>query len=326
MQRRDFLAVTASTLAGGVLACTSQAAPRGARRAPLDVAAFHRERRFAATAFGRIAYVERGAGPAALFIHALPLNGFQWRGALERLSDLRRCVAPDVMGLGYTEVRDGQSLAPEAQAEMMAAVLDTLGITTVDVVGSDSGGAIAQIFVAKFPARVRTLMLTNCDVHEDSPPPPLRPLIAQARAGTFADGDLGPQLADKAIARAKLGRVAYTDPARLADDTIDCYLAPLLSSERRKAQLHAYIVALDRNPLLAIEPALQACDVPLRVLWGTDDTIFDPTGPSWLQRTFRKSQGTRQIAGARAFFAEEMPDLVAEEARRLWRSVAAPGG
>lgn len=56
----------------------------GAKR--IDVPAFHASRRFAKTHFGRIAYIERGAGPVALFMHGLPLNGYQWRGALERLS------------------------------------------------------------------------------------------------------------------------------------------------------------------------------------------------------------------------------------------------
>src|SRR5438045_7399878 len=43
-------------------------------------------RSFAATRFGRVAYVERGSGPVALFFHGYPLNGFQWRGALERIA------------------------------------------------------------------------------------------------------------------------------------------------------------------------------------------------------------------------------------------------
>ena len=316
MHRRTFLGLAATTLAG---ACARPSLGPAHSASPLDVAAFHASRRFADTAFGRIAYVARGAGPAALFLHGLPLNGFQWRGALERLSSQRRCIALDSLGLGYTEARDGQSFAPEAQAEMCAALLDTLGVAAVDLVANDSGGAIAQIFVARFPTRVRSLLLTNCDVHDDSPPPGLRPLIAAARAGRFADDDLAPQLADKAIARARLGGVAYTDPARLADDTIDCYLAPLLSSARRKAQLHAYIVALERNPLRELEPALRRSDVPLRVVWGTGDTIFAPSGPDWLHRTFRRSLGVRRVPGAKAFFPEEMPDLIADEARRLWR-------
>jgi haloalkane dehalogenase len=326
MHRREFIAaaagVAATAAAGNVLGC----APRGTGAmaigsAPIDVAAFHASRRFARTAFGRIAYVERGSGPAALFMHGLPLNGFQWRGALERLSPLRRCIAPDSMGLGYSEIPEGQSLAPEAQAEMFAALLDTLAIRAVDLVASDSGGAVAQLFVARWPERVRTLLLTNCDVHEDSPPPALRPVIEASRAGTFVDDVLVPQLKDRAKARLAtgLGGCCYTTPMGLTDEALECYLRPLASSPLRKAQLHGYCVALDRNPLLAIEPALRRSTVPMRVVWGTGDTIFDPAGPEWLDRAFPRSRGVRRIEGANLFWPEEMPDIVAEEARKLWR-------
>ena len=325
MDRRDFIATTVSAVAASALGCrftgrTALVVP--ASPEPITAATFHASRRFARTAFGRIAYVERGTGPAALFVHGLPLNGFQWRGALERLSPYRRCIAPDSMGLGYSEIPDGQTVAPEAQAEMLAAFLDTFGVSAVDLVGSDSGGAVAQIFVARYPSRVRTLLLTNCDVHEDSPPPALRPVIESSRAGTFADEVLAPQLRDKRTARLTtgLGGCCYTNPAHLTDEAIDCYLTPIVGSPRRKAQFHAYCVALDRNPLLAIEPALKRCQVPLRVVWGTGDRIFDPSGPDWLERTFPRSRGVRRIDGANLFFPEEMPDVMAEEARNLWMS------
>jgi haloalkane dehalogenase len=324
MDRRAFVSVAVGAAAAELMAgCARRSwglATAGDMGRPIDAASFHAMRRFATTRFGRIAYVERGAGPVALFIHGLPLNGFQWRGALERLSPYRRCIAPDSMGLGYSEIHRGQSLEPEAQAEMLATLLDTLSIAEVDLVGSDSGGAIAQIFVARYPRRVRTLLLTNCDVHEDSPPPALRPVIAASRAGTFVDDVLVPQLSD--ISRARLptglGGCCYTSPGGLTGEALTCYLAPLASTPLRKAQFHAYCVALDRNPLLPIEPALMRSTVPLRVVWGTGDTIFDPAGAAWLDRTFPRSRGVRRIEGANLFFPEEMPDIIAEEARRLW--------
>jgi len=307
---------------GGAFGCAT-AAPRarGAGSGRIDAAAFHAERRFVRTPFGRLAYIERGKGGAALFLHGLPLNGFQWRGALERLATDRRCIAPDSMGLGYSEIPAGQSLAPEDQVKMLAALLDALGVPAVDLVASDSGGAIAQIFVARHPERVRTLLLTNCDVHEDSPPPALLPVIAASRAGTFADDVLAPQLADKTSARLAtgLGGCCYTDPPGLSDEALDCYLRPLLSSPLRKTQLHAYCVALERNPLLPIEPLLDRSQVPVRVVWGTADTIFDPSGPEQLAKIFPRFRGVRRIDGARLFFPEERPDVIAEEALRLWQ-------
>ncbi|MFC6977511.1 alpha/beta fold hydrolase [Microbulbifer taiwanensis] len=137
----------------------------------MNVAAFHAARRFAETRFGRIAYIDRGAGEVALFLHGFPLNSFQWRGAIDRLSAHRRCVAPDFLAMGYTQVAEGQSVTPDAQVEMLLALLDQLAITSVDLVANDSGGAVAQLFVTRHPERVRTLLLTNCDTEMDCPRP-----------------------------------------------------------------------------------------------------------------------------------------------------------
>lgn len=324
MQRRDFIAMTGGAVAAGVLGCAGSKAGTAigaASTGTLNAAAFHASRQFVATRFGRIAFVERGSGPAALFIHGLPLANFQWRGALERLAPMRRCLAPDSMGLGYSEIPEGQSLAPEAQAEMFAAFLDALGIRSVDLVANDSGGAIAQIFVAHYPERVRTLLLTNCDVHTDSPPPVILPVIEASRAGTFVDQVILPQLRDKRLVHSATGLgVAYTYPGNPTDEAIDYYFTPVVSSPLRVTQFHKYCIEMMPNPLVALEPALRRCPAPLRVVWGTGDTIFSAASPDWLDRTFPHSRGVRRLAGANLFFPEEMPDTIAEEARRLWQS------
>src|SRR5579859_657767 len=237
MQRRDFIKLTASATLG---ACVGRVHGDPAPAPmPNDETSFHAMRRFADLSVGRIAYVERGSGHAALFLHGFPLNGFEWRGAIERLSPYQRCIAPDLMGLGYSEVPEHQDLAPAQQAAMLAAFLDRLSIHQVDLIGNDSGGAVAQLFVARYPKRVRTLLLTNCDVVIDSPPKALQPILKLAHEGTLADRALAPVLADKALGRSpKSGfRAAYDDPAYPTDEALDCYLTPLLSSPVRKAQV-----------------------------------------------------------------------------------------
>ena len=171
----------------------------------MNAAKFHSSRRYVKTKHGRIAYFERGSGPVALFLHGFPLNSFQWRGVIPRLSEYRRCVAPDFLALGYTEVAEGQSVAPKSQVDMLAAFLDRLSIGRVDLIANDSGGAIAQLFVARYPERVRTLLLTNCDTEPDSPPAAVLPVIELGRAGQFADEWLVPWLADKRLARSEKG-------------------------------------------------------------------------------------------------------------------------
>ena len=271
--------------------------------------------------FGKIAYVERGSGDAALFLHGFPLSSFQWRGAFDRLSgERRRCVAADFLGLGFTEVAPGQSCAPSAQVEMLAALLDSLSISTVDLIANDSGGAVAQLFVLRYPQRVRTMLLTNCDVEPDSPPPALQPVLAAAREGKFAETWLAPSVANKSLARTKegLGGQTFTYPENPTDEAIDQYLAPLVSSPERKTLTDAYALALDPNPLAGIEASLKRCTVPTRIIWGTGDPIFSKDSPDYLDRMLPNSRGVRRIPGAKLFFPEEFPDVIAEEARMLW--------
>lgn len=323
MKRRQFLQWTGAAIAGGVTAACmaggvgSGIAAQAAASHATDVARFRAERRFADLPFGKIAYVERGASEAALFLHGAPLNGFQWRGAIDRLSASRRCIAPDFMGLGYSRIPERQSLAAGAQAAMLAALLDALAVRQVDIVASDSGGAVAQLFLVRYPERVRTLLLTDCDVEPDSPPPKVRPAIEMARAGTLADAT-AKWLTDKALARATFGAAVYRDPAGFADETIEYYVTPLVGSPLRRAQYHAFHVALEPNPLAGIEAALKRSTVPVRIVWGAADDIFSPADADYLDRTFPQSRGIRRVPGAKLFFAEEFPDLIAEEARRLW--------
>jgi pimeloyl-ACP methyl ester carboxylesterase len=120
----------------------------------MDIATFHASRRFADVKSGRIAFYESGQGPAALFVHGVPLNGFHWRHVIDRVGHRRRCIAIDLMGLGYSEIAPSQDVSFTAQAHMIAEVIDALGIERIDLIGDDSGGAVAQIFAAHYPNRL----------------------------------------------------------------------------------------------------------------------------------------------------------------------------
>src|SRR5580704_17067033 len=106
------------------------------------------------TPSGRISYTEAGVGPVALFVHGVLLNKHHWRHQLSGLSDIRRCIAVDLLAHGDTEIEPNQDVSVTANARMLGEVLDALRIEHVDLVGNDSGGGIAQIFAALNPNRV----------------------------------------------------------------------------------------------------------------------------------------------------------------------------
>jgi haloalkane dehalogenase len=324
MRRRELLVMSAGICVAGALGTVAfgKVAPGTIGGADEEAARRHEaDRRFVTTAFGNIAYVDRGTGTVALFLHGFPLNSFQWRGVIDRLSSQRRCVAPDLLGLGHTEIVAGQSVTPDAQAEMLNAFLYGVGIAQVDLIANDSGGAVAQLFLAKNPQRVRTLLLTNCDVETDSPPAAIAPMVDCARAGLFADLYLEPWVQHKDVARSEsgLGGLCYTNAANPTDSALEQYLRPLVASPERKALVNRYMVALAVNPLQGIAPVLRKCRVPTRIVWGMGDTIFSPRSPDYLAGVLPNIRGIRRIPQAKLFFPEEYPDTIAAEARVLWK-------
>jgi haloalkane dehalogenase len=321
MNRRHFLHSSIALSATVAVASRTVASnAKQSRLPPMSLEQFHATRKFCDLSVGRIAYVERGRGPAALFLHGYPLNGYQWRGALDRLSSHRRCIAADFLGLGYTEAPEGTDLRPNAQLAMLVQLLDALGEQSVDIVASDSGGAVAQLFAARHPKRVRTLLLTNCDANTDCPPKAIIDLIDDVHRGVAADKFIREPLKDRVLARSPQGLigVCYTNPDKFLDETLDCYLQPFNQSPLRTRQFEQYALALEKNVLLEVEPALKKFVSPVRILWGTGDTIFSADSPDWLSRTFPSSRGVRRLEGAKVFWPEEFPDVIAEEARRLW--------
>jgi pimeloyl-ACP methyl ester carboxylesterase len=290
----------------------------------MEIAEFHASRRFAEVKSGRIAYFERGDGPPALFLHGVPICGYHWRHIFDRVQHKRRCIAIDLMGLGYTEIAPTQDVSFTAQAQMLTEVLDHIGIDQVDLVGNDSGGAIAQIFAANHPHRLRSLVLTNCDVHDGWPPPQVLPLLEHSRKGTLAP-IFQPTLDHPDLARERYARGesvplfrSYADPGILTDDLIRLYLQPLLSSPQRIDAFGRYWLGFDNAQTVAIRPALERLEVPTLIVWGLKDIFFDRKWAWWLKGTIPGAKDVIEVEDGRLFFPEDRPDTLAQPMLKFW--------
>jgi pimeloyl-ACP methyl ester carboxylesterase len=269
---------------------------------------------------GQISYVEEGTGPVALFVHGVLLNGHLWRYQLKGLSDIRRCIAVDLLAHGDTEIASDQDVSVTANAEMLKEFLDGLGIDQVDLVANDSGGGISQIFAALYPERVCTLALTDCDTHDNWPPEAFKPFLAMAAKGGLA-AKLEAMLADKSIYRspAELGP-AYEHPERLSDEDIETYLRPFTEAEHRMRDLERFMAAFDNQHTLAIEDRLKALNAPTLIVWGTDDVYFDVKWSHWLASNIPGTRRRVEFPGARLFFPEERWQEFNQELRAHWQA------
>jgi len=281
---------------------------------------FHSSRKLVDTAFGKISYVERGAGDVALFLHGLPLCGYEWRDVIEELAPVRRCIAPDLMGLGYTEVKAGRKVSFAEQAKMLAAFLDALEIDRVDLVGNDTGGGIAQIFTAGNPARLRTLTLTNCEVYDRWPNALLAGFYEGVAAGVIP-GALKQMLGDLPLAHQQLGALVYEDAAVLSADSVQVYLSPIVSSEERIRLFQELCDwKTNRAQLMEVAPALKASKAPAQIVWGDADVVFD-TEPSleWLRANLGGLTKTTIVPRGKLFFPEEHPRVASAALRDFWK-------
>ena len=293
----------------------------------MDIATFHASRRYADVKSGRIAFFEKGQGPVALFVHGVPLNGYHWRHIIDRVQHRRRCIAVDLMGLGYSEIAPEQDVSFTAQARVLADVMDALGIEKVDLVGNDSGGAIAQIFAAHYPERLTSIVLTNCDVHDGWPPPQVLPIMEHARKGTLAP-IFQPMLDCPDLARARYARGesvplfrSYADSSVLTNDVIRLYLQPLLSSPQRIEAFQRYWLGFDNSHTVAIHSALKALQVPTLIVWGLQDIFFDKKWAYWLKDTIPGAKRVIEVADGRLFFPEDRPDTMAGPMLQFWEEV-----
>jgi haloalkane dehalogenase len=278
---------------------------------------FQSSRRFVQTAFGRIAYVERGNGPVALFVHALPLCGYQWRHALDEVASMRTCIAPDLMGLGYSEIPAPQDISFESQAKMLSAFLDARSIRQVDLIGNDTGGGVSQIFLSLYPERVRSLTLTNCEVHDLWPNAMLHQFYSALKAGLV--GELLKNITRDPSLAAQLA-AAYENPESLSKESLEVYFGPFVDSEQRREQLKGFSEAeRNRDQLVAAATGLHASQIPAQVLWGDADTAFDtPASIEWLKRNLGGLRKVITIPKAKLFWPEEHPRLLTVLLKEFW--------
>ncbi len=122
------------------------------------------------TAFGgEIHYREHGSGPCALFLHAVTLDSTLWLDQLDGLSDIRRCLAPDLLGHGLSDPDVARVRPTSRYAATMLDFLDKETEGPVDVVGFSAGGEIGARLYESRPDRIRSLTLISTGFPKAAP-------------------------------------------------------------------------------------------------------------------------------------------------------------
>ncbi len=274
-------------------------------------------RHTAATSSGEISYLDVGAGPVALFVHGIATNAYMWRHVISAMSDRRRCLAIDLPLHGRSPVSAEQDLSLAALAAGLEDFCAALGLDRIDLVANDTGGAIAQIFAARHPRRLRTLTLTDCDTADNLPPEAFKPMIDVAAAGNLAPAAVEMVGDIKASAEVSFGS-SYQRLGQVDYEVIRSYLEPCLGTLERARQFERLLVSLDPGDLHAVTPQLRQLTVPTLIVWGADDEFFDLSWAYWLRDTIPGVTRVVTVDGARLLFPEERPMDLVPHLRQHW--------
>lgn len=105
-------------------------------------------------------FEQEGEGPDVLFIAGLADEGACWVDQVAALRDGYRVTTFDNRAVGRSQTPPGEFRIVDFAADTVA-LMDTLGLDRVHLVGSSMGGAIAQELTLAHPERVRSLALNG---------------------------------------------------------------------------------------------------------------------------------------------------------------------
>lgn len=224
----------------------------------------------------RVAYIDAGEGSTpCLFIHGLAASSLWWTDIMSLLSPSRRTVAIDLPGFGDSE--GARSYDPEAIVGVITDVCDQLGLETIDIVGHSLGTLLGTEFAARFPHRVRRLVLVGGPITSvlglmHSPLRALRkrPKVANFLIEAATTGLPLPARLGRIIARIPILRTIALKPYVFNPRQLEPRHAELMLSGTGARGLYP---TLARAFSYDAEPAMAGVSCPTLVLGGTHDNI-----------------------------------------------------
>lgn len=136
-------------------------------------------------------FAEAGAGdPALVLLHAFPLHSGMWEDQIAACAAHRRVLAPDLPGFGSTPAFEGAGATMEAFAEVVAGLLDHLGLGSAVVGGLSMGGYVTFALLRRRPDLVAGLVLADTRAGADSVEVAERRVAQQAQVADRGTTDL----------------------------------------------------------------------------------------------------------------------------------------
>jgi pimeloyl-ACP methyl ester carboxylesterase len=105
-------------------------------------------------------YLTAGQGPAVLLLHGYTQTSRMWKPIIPLLAPKFTVIAPDLPGIGNSEIPTN-GLDMKTAAIRIHALVKSLGVEKARVVGHDIGLMVAYAYAAQFPTEVEKLVVMD---------------------------------------------------------------------------------------------------------------------------------------------------------------------
>jgi pimeloyl-ACP methyl ester carboxylesterase len=215
--------------------------------------------------------VERGPtdGIPVVLLHGVFGSTYTWRNQLDVLAaNGYRAIAFDRPGSGLTDKLGSTNYSHASQADFLAALLDTLNIPTVVLVGHSSGGNVLAHFALRHTNRVdRLVIVDGAIVGQSGPPAFIGRLVAFSPVSWWIQIGLRVFFNQKRLADSL--RSMYADPETATPETIAAYWRAF----QTKGWETAFIgLTRDGATNRLTDAQMKSISVPTCLLWGERDT------------------------------------------------------
>jgi pimeloyl-ACP methyl ester carboxylesterase len=108
----------------------------------------------------KLHYLTAGRGPAVILLHGYTQTSRMWRPIIPLLAAKFTVIAPDLPGIGDSEIPQN-GLDMKTAAIRVHELVKSLGIRKARVVGHDIGLMVAYAYAAQFPAETEKLVVMD---------------------------------------------------------------------------------------------------------------------------------------------------------------------
>ncbi|MGW3203863.1 alpha/beta fold hydrolase [Streptomyces sp. NPDC001135] len=290
--------------------------PRTARPLPYDERAEHHWPTVRGTRLHLAEY--GGTGTALLMLHGFPQHWYAWHKVAGQLPDGYRLLCPDLRGFGWSQsTRRGYDM--DGLADDALALLDTLGLERVGLVGHDWGAHLGFRLCLRAPERFTGYLALNMS----HPWPRHRAVLPNLWRLWFTAFVEYPVLG-RAVLRHWPGftrfllRHQVADPAAVwtRAEIAEYAAATSHSAVAGQAMFWQYVLR-DIPALLRGTARRQRLAVPTLLLGGERDNVVVPSMLAGAE-PYADELRVRLVPGAGHFLPQERPEEVAEAIRELF--------